>query len=425
MAGSPSWWAIPPKFTHLADTQTGELSISHYVLSLSINGHVGAKAMDINTALSGVYTYRYQHQNGKDQQAQKHLREVRLTMLALIPPGMRVLVSGSGQSLPLVPWIAVLDPDVTTTAQEGLYIVYLYRADLSRVYLSMNQGATQHKKNAEDSGLKGVKAESAALVELQEESSLIRSNLDDATLKDLLETINLGARRFLPRGYEEGNIAAIEYDPTNLPDEEVLRADLTRFLALYSDCVEIKREVLATTPGLVNTAAGSEKARRVFVPRPPAFRPRSSDEYRVHVPAQLQNKGRRHEGLLNSFFGYVNKAGLIAANNVHPCDLTVENSTNHWLVEAKTVGANAENAVREAIGQLFSYRHFCYRELKRPDPTLVALFSESIGDAFVGLLTSLGIEAVWRDGGEWQGRSPLIGPSLLAAAASGIVQSSD
>src|SRR5262245_52158871 len=137
--------------------------------------------MDIGTALSGVYIYRYQHQDGKDQQAQKHLREVRLTMPALIPPGMRVLVSGSGQSLPLVPWIAVLDPDITTTAQEGLYIVYLYRVDLSRIYLSMNQGATQHQRNAEASGFKGVQAENAALVELQQESSLIRSNLDDAT----------------------------------------------------------------------------------------------------------------------------------------------------------------------------------------------------------------------------------------------------
>lgn len=381
--------------------------------------------MDISTALSGVYNYRYQHRNSKDQQAQKHLREVRLAMPALIPPGMRVLVSGSGQSLPHVPWIAVLDPDVTTTAQEGLYIVYLYRVDLSRVYLSMNQGATQHKRNAEASGLKGVKAESAALVELQQESSLIRSNLDDAALKDLLDAINLGARRFLPRGYEEGNIAAIEYDPANLPDEEILRGDLARFLALYDDCVEIKREILAATPGLVKTAAGSEKTKRVFAQRPPAFRPRTSDEYRAHVPAQFQNKSRRHEGLLNLFFDYVNEAGLVAANNVHPCDLTVENSTNHWLVEAKTVGANAEHAVREAIGQLFAYRHFCYRELKRSDPALVALFSESIGDAFASLLTSLGIEAVWREDGEWRGRSPSIGQSLLATAASGGVQSSN
>lgn len=67
----------------------------------------------------------------------------------MLPAGLSVLVSGAGQSLPYVPWIAVLNPEVTTTAQEGLYVVYLYRSDTSRVYLTMNQGATQHLRNAE------------------------------------------------------------------------------------------------------------------------------------------------------------------------------------------------------------------------------------------------------------------------------------
>lgn len=73
-----------------------------------------------------------------------------------MPPGMKVLASGAGQSLPVVPWIAILDSNVTRTAQEGLYVVYLFRQDLSRVYLSMNQGATQHQRNAGRRGLTGL-----------------------------------------------------------------------------------------------------------------------------------------------------------------------------------------------------------------------------------------------------------------------------
>jgi len=381
--------------------------------------------MDIGAALSGVYTYHYQHRAGRDQPAQNHLRDVYRQLPARVPPGMKVLVSGAGQSLALVPWIAVLDPDVTTTAQEGLYVVYLYRADLSRVYLSMNQGATQHLNNAKVSGLNGVRAEQEALVELRRESALIRDNLDESVLDGLLTAIDLGAARFLPRGYEEGNVAAIEYDPAHLPDETVLRGDLARFLALYDNCVEVKHEVLAATPGLMNTTAESKKTKRVFAPRPPAFRPRNSTEYRAQVPAQIQVKGRRHENLINLFVEHVANAGLVAATNVYPCDLTVDGAKTHWLIEAKTVGANAERAVREAIGQLFGYRHFCYRDLHRPDPALVALFSEPIGDAFVDLLTSLGIEAVWRDSGEWRGSAPLVGHSLHAAACTDVRATTD
>lgn len=371
--------------------------------------------MDISAALSGVHNYRYHHRDGRDQPAQKHLREVFRHLPARIPPGMKVLVSGAGQSLPFVPWIAILNPEVTTTAQQGLYVVYLYRVDLSRMYLSMNQGATQHKNNAEASGLKGVTAERAALAELGRESELLRAHLDTATLDGLARSIDLGHRSFLPRGYEKGSIAAVEYDPRNLPSESTLRADLTRFLALYDTCVDIKREVLADRPGLLNTTAESEKPKRIFTPRPPAFRPKNSAEYRSWIPAQIQFKGRRHEALLNLFYEQVTQAGLIGANNVHPRDLTVDSPTIHWLVEAKTVGPNAEHAVREAIGQLFGYRHFWYRDLKRPDPTLVALFSDPVGDALVDLLVSLGIEAIWRDSGEWQGRSPSVSNALISA----------
>lgn len=105
----------------------------------------------------------------------------------------------------------------------------------------------------------------------------------------------------------------------------------------------------------------------------------------------------------------------MAANNVHPRDLTVDCQTTHWLIEAKTVGSNAENCVREAIGQLFAYRHFYYRDKHQPDPLLVALFSGPIGDAFADLLTSLDIEAVWFDSGEWRGRAPSIDTALLTA----------
>ena len=42
-----------------------------------------------------------------------------------------------------VPWIGLFDPAITEGAQQGFYIVYLFSADMKRVYLSVNQGTTE------------------------------------------------------------------------------------------------------------------------------------------------------------------------------------------------------------------------------------------------------------------------------------------
>jgi hypothetical protein len=73
--------------------------------------------------------------------------------------------------------------------------------------------------------------------------------------------------------------------------------------------------------------------------------------------------------------------------------------------------------VREAVGQLYAYRHFYYRLQGKPDPLLVALFSEAIGHAFTELLRSLGIEAIWLEAGEWRTSSDS-NDSLLRHAVS-------
>jgi len=45
------------------------------------------------------------------------------------------------------PWVAILDPLVTDTAQKGYYVVYLFREDFSGFYLSLNQGVTDMLPN--------------------------------------------------------------------------------------------------------------------------------------------------------------------------------------------------------------------------------------------------------------------------------------
>jgi len=42
-----------------------------------------------------------------------------------------------------IPWIALMDRRETTTTQQGVYCVYLFREDMSGVYLTLNQGVNK------------------------------------------------------------------------------------------------------------------------------------------------------------------------------------------------------------------------------------------------------------------------------------------
>ena len=46
-----------------------------------------------------------------------------------------------------LPWIAIFNPNITNGAHSGYYIVYLFREDMEGVYISLNQGVTEYKKN--------------------------------------------------------------------------------------------------------------------------------------------------------------------------------------------------------------------------------------------------------------------------------------
>ncbi len=87
-----------------------------------------------------------------------------------------------------VPWIAVFDPLVTTSAMRGYYVVYLFHSNMSRVFLSLNQGTTIVR---EEFG-------AGSRDELRRRARLIKSRLrgtfgqfDDAD-------VVLGSRRTLP-----------------------------------------------------------------------------------------------------------------------------------------------------------------------------------------------------------------------------------
>ena len=69
-----------------------------------------------------------------------------ITNLLENPERYKVVGSSGQGNWASCPWIAIFDRLVTETAQSGYYPVYLFREDMSGLYLSLNQGVTEVKE---------------------------------------------------------------------------------------------------------------------------------------------------------------------------------------------------------------------------------------------------------------------------------------
>ena len=123
------------------------------------------------------------------------------------------------------PWIGIFNPVVTTSAQVGYYTSYLFREDMQGVYLSLNQAMTEAKQHYQ----------SDAKTALRARAQNFRALLGDQIKRFPQLTIDLAPDS--PTNdtafYEAGNICAIYYPASAVPDEAVLVADLRAMLRLY------------------------------------------------------------------------------------------------------------------------------------------------------------------------------------------------
>lgn len=319
------------------------------------------------------------------------------------PGGFIVRGSIGAANAPIVPWLAFLDPDETDSPTFGIYVVYLFRADLETVSLSLNQGCTQLRAKLKDAGTRE---------QLASEARRLRGALPEDKIADLETEISLGSRAANPRFYEVGNIVARTYRVDRLPGEEELKTDLQRFIKLYGDAVTLKRSLLQEAPGTfvlpsaLRRTAGSDAPLR-------GFKPKDSGEYLQHLQGRQLAKSRRHEALVNSYAAWAERVGF-EVHSPHPQDLVLVRGTESWVIEAKVVrNENATEAVRGAAGQLLDYRHFLYREAGAKEPDgLVALFTEEIGEGYVEFLRSVPIMSVWRVGGRFEGSDDAVHAGL-------------
>jgi len=141
--------------------------------------------------------------------------------LRKIAPSDYTIKGSAGQgNWARIPWIAIMDPEITDTTQKGFYLVYLFKENMEGVYLSLHQGVTEINKINDD-------AERI----LKKRAEALRSYINNG---NYLNEISLGRGRYAPL-YEAGNIIAKYYPSGELPDDDELQSDLEEFLNIYRE----------------------------------------------------------------------------------------------------------------------------------------------------------------------------------------------
>lgn len=133
-----------------------------------------------------------------------------------------------------VPWLSILNPKITATTQDGIYPVYLFNADGSGFYLSLNQGTTIPSKNL------GKKIAEKRAGEIKDILLAQFPRLKSWGVQE----IDLKAETALGKSYEKPNISAKYYSSSDLPESEALITDLKELLQIYKEIEEFNYEPL-------------------------------------------------------------------------------------------------------------------------------------------------------------------------------------
>lgn len=320
-----------------------------------------------------------------------------------LPSGLFAKGYGGQSTAATTPWIGVFDPKVNSDPGNGLYLAYIFSADLRTVTLTLQQGIT----HLEDRLGRGR----ARQDHLRRQAARLRRAVAAQRRIGWVDEPELRADVNRPRAYEAASVIARPYELTELPDEAVLVNELVYAAEL------LKRTAVADELWWFEDESSSLRAN--FAPDghipdqedPLAgFKPKDSTDYIANIPARQQIKRRSHEELVRAFGLHVAPRGYIPITHLmHPRDLVLRRQDDakktgfEWLVEAKVVrDGNPTEAVRQVLGQLYEYSHFLYAENKLPEPHLVALFTQDIG-IYSKYLERWGIASVWREGQGWGG----------------------
>jgi 5-methylcytosine-specific restriction enzyme B len=123
-----------------------------------------------------------------------------------------------------IPWVALLDSRLTDRVSRGVYVIYLFQADMGGVYLTLNQGTSELGS--------GPTAER----ELRSRAATLRKSIDSLQAAGFMLDHSIDFRFDGPvaRAYKNSTIAHKHYAAANLPSDVDLIADLTAVCEAYA-----------------------------------------------------------------------------------------------------------------------------------------------------------------------------------------------
>ncbi|SES13124.1 AAA domain (dynein-related subfamily) [Salipaludibacillus aurantiacus] len=121
-----------------------------------------------------------------------------------------------------VPWLAIMNKNVTESTQRGYYIVYLFHENMESLYLTLAQGVTETSPE-----------EMAAI----NEEIRREIDMDPKVVKE--GGFDLGQSK-LGRAYAESTAAYIKYTADHMPSEEELVDDLEKMISYCEEYISLK-----------------------------------------------------------------------------------------------------------------------------------------------------------------------------------------
>lgn len=159
-----------------------------------------------------------------------------------------------------IPWVRVFSREASPRATSGWYVVYLFSSGGDRVYLSLNQGTTVWTG-------KDFTPRKPQELEVRVKWAHPHVSTLAAQRADLKREIRLDARKsHLGDGYEAGNVAALEYRPSELPDASTLLRDLLFMTRMLGELYKAEQTAAYvpgdTPPEVIEAEEGAAKAAR-------------------------------------------------------------------------------------------------------------------------------------------------------------------
>lgn len=149
-------------------------------------------------------------------------------------PTLKVKWSVGKGSWAHVPWIALLDSRETHSTQNGVYPVYLFREDLSGIYLALNQGIGRLKDDLGAFESRRVLHDRAE--RLLRETPAINVLKESGFLMD--KKIDLHGSAGLVKDYEASTVSYKLYGRDEIPNDRDLLVDLEHVLCAYDRYIE-------------------------------------------------------------------------------------------------------------------------------------------------------------------------------------------